>query len=147
LEDNILCVNPHLRDIFSRAHFEWDKPQTIAQVSFAPKAPVEGHLLMAGDAAGLISPLCGNGMSMAFRAGQLADAVLTPFLEGCLSREEMEKRYRLAWNVQFSSRLRTGRLIQSLFGKPWTTKLFLKVLTPFPILTGGIIRKTHGKAF
>jgi flavin-dependent dehydrogenase len=147
MEERVLWANPHLREIFAKAHFEWDKPQTIAQVSFAPKAPVEGHLLMTGDAAGLISPLCGNGMSMAFRAGQLAESVLTPFLEGYLSRQEMEDRYRLAWNMQFSTRLRTGRLIQSLFGKPGTTNLFLKVLTPFPILTKGIIRKTHGNAF
>ena len=147
MEETILCRNPHLRDIFSRARFEWDKPQTIAQVSFAPKASVEQHLLMTGDAAGLISPLCGNGMSMAFQAGQLAEKALTPFLEGRLSREDMEARYRLAWDMQFSSRLRTGRLVQSLFGKPWTTKLFLKVLRPFPILTREIIRKTHGQAF
>ncbi|WP_211352052.1 NAD(P)/FAD-dependent oxidoreductase [Dinghuibacter silviterrae] len=147
MEENILCANPHLRALFTKAHFEWDKPVTIAQISFAPKDPVEGHLLMVGDAAGLISPLCGNGMSMAFRAGQLAEAVLIPFLRGDITRAEMEKQYRLAWNMHFSNRLKAGRLIQSLFGKPWTTKLFLKVLKPFPILTRGIIRKTHGNAF
>jgi flavin-dependent dehydrogenase len=147
MEETILRRNPHLRDIFSRARFEWDKPQTIAQVSFAPKASVEQHLLMTGDAAGLISPLCGNGMSMAFQAGQLAEKALSSFLEGRLSREDMEAGYRLAWDMQFSSRLRAGRVVQSLFGKAWTTKLFLKVLRPFPILTREIIRKTHGQAF
>lgn len=147
MEERILWRNPHLRDLFARARFDWERPETIAQVSFAPKAAVEGHLLMTGDAAGLISPLCGNGMSMAFRSGQLAVTALLPFLEGRLSREEMETRYRLAWDMQFSTRMRTGRLIQSLFGKPWTTKLFLKVLKPFPILTREIIRKTHGNAF
>lgn len=147
MEETILCANPHLHALFSSAQFEWDKPQTIAQISFAPKAPVEGHLLMAGDAAGLISPLCGNGMSMAFRAGQLAESVLIPFLGEHISRSTMELRYRQMWIREFSRRLNTGRFIQSIFGNPWTTKLFLKLLTPFPILTREIIRKTHGKAF
>lgn len=147
LEENVLYRNPHLKALFTGADFVWERPQTIAQVSFAAKAAVERHLLMTGDAAGLISPLCGNGMSMAFRSGLLAEEALVPFLDGRYDRAEMEDRYRKAWSVQFSTRLRAGRIIQSMFGKPWTTKLLLKVLSPFPILTGEIIRKTHGNAF
>lgn len=147
LEENVLYQNPHLKGLFMQADFVWERPETIAQVSFAPKSAVEQHLLMTGDAAGLISPLCGNGMSMAFRSGLLAEEALVPFLENRYDRQEMENRYYRAWSVQFSTRLRTGRLIQSMFGKPWTTKLLLKVLAPFPILTREIIRKTHGNAF
>ena len=39
--------------------------------SFAPKKPVEEHILMSGDAAGLITPLCGNGMAMAIRSAKI----------------------------------------------------------------------------
>ena len=147
MEERILYRNPHLKALFTSAEFIWERPQTIAQVSFAPKLAVEEHLLMTGDAAGLISPLCGNGMSMAFQSGLLAEEALIPFLESRYGRREMEDRYRRAWTVQFSTRLRAGRVIQSMFGKPWTTKLLLKVLAPFPILTREIIRKTHGNAF
>jgi flavin-dependent dehydrogenase len=147
MEARILYRNPHLREIFENARFEWEKPESIAQISFSQKSSVEGHLLMTGDAAGMISPLCGNGMSMALRSGQLAADAILPFLDGRGTREQMESAYRNTWRRQFAARMRTGRIIQSLFGKPWTTKLFLQILKPFPILTGGIIRKTHGNAF
>ena len=147
MEKQILCNNPHLKDIFTRASFDWEKPESIARISFEQKASVEQHLLMTGDAAGMISPLCGNGMSMAFRSGQLAQEALLPFLAGKISREGMEHAYQRAWKLQFSTRMWAGRLIQSLFGKPGPTKLFLKLLSPFPIFTREIIRSTHGNAF
>jgi menaquinone-9 beta-reductase len=147
MEKQFLYRNPFLKDIFSRAVFDWDKPETIARISFERKGVLDQHLLMTGDAAGMISPLCGNGMSMALRSGQLAEEALLPFLDGAIPRETMEQQYLTSWKAQFSSRLRAGRVIQSLFGKPWTTKLFLQFLQPFPIFTRQIIRKTHGDAF
>jgi flavin-dependent dehydrogenase len=147
LEKNILSINPYLRGIFREATFLWDKPQTIAQISFERKNPVEDHVLMTGDSAGMISPLCGNGMSIALHSGLLAGQVIIPFLDGKLDRKSMESSYRDLWNAQFSGRLRVGRMIQSLFGSPYTTKLFLKVLQPFPKFTKRIIQSTHGNPF
>ncbi len=147
LEKNILSTNPYLRGIFQQAHFLWEKPQTIAQISFSRKLPVEEHVLMTGDSAGMISPLCGNGMSIALHSGLLAGQVILPFLEGSLDRKSMETSYRDLWSAQFSARLRVGRMIQSLFGSPYTTRLFLKVLQPFPKFTKHIIQSTHGNPF
>lgn len=147
LEKNILSLNPYLRGIFQKADFLWDKPQTIAQISFARKQPVEGHVLMTGDSAGMISPLCGNGMSIALHSGLLAQHVILPFLDGIFDRNSMESSYRDLWNAQFSTRLRVGRSIQSLFGSPFTTKLFLKAIRPFPKITQQLIQSTHGRPF
>jgi menaquinone-9 beta-reductase len=147
LQRRVLSKNPHLKDIFEGGGFEWEKPESIAQISFASKSVVEHHALMTGDAAGMISPLCGNGMTMAFQSGQLAQEALLPFLAGKVDRETMEKNYQRAWEGQFGARLKAGRIIQSLFGRPWTTKLFLQLLSPFPKFTSAIIRSTHGSAF
>ena len=46
----------------------FEEPVTIAQISFAKKTQIENHVLCIGDAAGMITPLCGNGMSMALHA-------------------------------------------------------------------------------
>lgn len=147
LEEKILGKNPFLRDIFTKAEFVRPRPETIAQISFARKSTVERHLLMTGDAAGMISPLCGNGMSIALHSGQLAMTSLREFLDGRIGREEMETRYQAEWKRHFAGRLRAGRLLQSLFGRPTATNLFLRSLGPFPKIRAALIRRTHGNPF
>jgi flavin-dependent dehydrogenase len=107
----------------------------------------EDHVLMIGDAAGMITPLCGNGMSMAMHASKLAAKQLDQFLTNKISRDEMERSYARDWNKEFSGRLKIGRFIQSLFGKPATTNIFIRAMKPFPFLVRALIRKTHGQPF
>src|SRR5574338_461494 len=76
MEQEILQQNPFLKKIFSESYFLMNKPVTIAQISFAAKTQVENHVLMAGDAAGMIAPLCGNGMSMALHSSRILFPVL-----------------------------------------------------------------------
>jgi menaquinone-9 beta-reductase len=147
LEKNVLFQNPLLKNIFTSARFERPEPVTISQISFEKKGLLEDHVLMIGDAAGMITPLCGNGMSMALHGSKIAAGLLIPFLKGKMSRDEMEKKYALAWNQQFAGRLRTGRMIQSLFGKPAVTNMFLSAMKPFPSLISKLIRETHGEPF
>src|SRR6266542_3038950 len=74
MEKNVLWKNPVLKEIFNKAKFLYNEPLVISQISFSKKEQVENHVLMIGDSAGLITPLCGNGMSMAMHAGKLAFA-------------------------------------------------------------------------
>jgi flavin-dependent dehydrogenase len=147
MQENILFKNSYLKKIFRDAEFLYDQPATISQISFNKKSQVEDHVLMIGDAAGMITPLCGNGMSMAMHAGKLAADILDQFLRHKISRNEMEQHYTKAWAGHFSNRLMMGRMIQSMFGKPATTSLFLKSVKPFPFLVRGLIKKTHGQPF
>jgi flavin-dependent dehydrogenase len=147
METQILSENPHLRDIFSRAKFLWDEPVTISQVSFARKELVRDHILFCGDAAGMITPLCGNGMSMALHGSKILAGLLAQQLQGDISRQELESAYTRAWNRQFSTRLKVGRTIQSLFGKPLATNLLVRGLKPFPALVRGLVSLTHGKPY
>ncbi|MGL6268169.1 MAG: NAD(P)/FAD-dependent oxidoreductase, partial [Chitinophagaceae bacterium] len=147
MEKNVLFQNPHLKKIFLSARFERAEPVTISQISFEKKGLLENHVLMVGDAAGMITPLCGNGMSMALHGSKIAAGLLIPFLKGEMSRDEMEMKYEHSWNAIFAGRLRTGRRIQSLFGKPALTNVFLSVMNPFPSLISKLIRQTHGEPF
>jgi flavin-dependent dehydrogenase len=147
MEKNILSRNPLLKNIFSNAVFINKEPVTIAQVAFTQKKQVEDHMLMVGDAAGMITPLCGNGMSMALHASKIAAASITAFLQHKISRQQMEADYSLQWNNLFAKRLRTGRFIQRMFGKPWLTNVFIAILKPFPKITAYLIRQTHGEPF
>ncbi|HWA32497.1 MAG TPA: NAD(P)/FAD-dependent oxidoreductase, partial [Cyclobacteriaceae bacterium] len=91
MEQAVLFKNPFLKDIFQRADFVLEKPETINEISFETKAPVEQHILMAGDAAGMISPLCGNGMAIAIHSAKLLSEHVIRFLsDKTYSRSEME---------------------------------------------------------
>lgn len=147
LEKNILFKNPALEKIFSEAEFLWEGPQVISNISFAPKVQLAGHVLLIGDAAGLITPVCGNGMSMSMHAGKLAFEAMDSFLKGGISRPVMEAQYLLQWKQQFRKRLWAGRKVQQLMGQKTTTALALKTLSVFPFMAKMIIGATHGRDF
>jgi len=102
---------------------------------------------MLGDAAGLISPLCGNGMSMALHSSKIAASLIGAFIHQEISREKMENLYKKQWQRTFGRRLHIGRLIQQLFGKEWTTNSFIAIMKRSPSLTKLLISQTHGKSF
>ncbi len=144
LEQNILSRNPHLRDIFSNAEFLYDKPEVINEISFAHKAPVENHILMAGDSAGLITPLCGNGMAMAIRAGNRVAREVSQYFSDHHSREILEKSYAKAWRSEFALRLKVGRNVQRLFGREVLSEMALGFFKITPSLLKMVIKGTHG---
>ncbi len=147
MEENVLFENPRLRSIFSRAEFLFNEPVAISQISFEKRSQVEQHVLMIGDAAGLISPLCGNGMSMAMQSGKIAFQNIRMFLNGQISRQTMEENYARQWQKTFGRRMFVGRNIQKLFGNNYTTSQFLKLMQAVPSLSNYLIRQTHGRAF
>jgi flavin-dependent dehydrogenase len=147
MEKEILHANPHLQQIFTQAEFLYEAPVTISQISFEPKQQVEYHLLMIGDAAGMITPLCGNGMSMALHASKLAFQQINLFLQQQITRAEMEAAYSSNWQQQFAKRVRTGRLIQRLFGKSVVTNMFVQLVKTLPFAAKPLIRLTHGRSY
>ncbi len=147
MEKNVLQQNPFLKRIFSESEFLYQSPVTISQISFDKKSQIENHILMIGDASGMITPLCGNGMSMALHGSKIAFECVDAFLKNNITRATMENQYATKWNKEFSKRLRDGRLIQSLFGKKWITNYFISIIKYFPFFIRKLIRSTHGKSF
>lgn len=147
MEQNILSANPHLKKIFNEGEMLWREPVTISQVSFDKKNLVEDHVLMIGDAAGMITPLCGNGMSMALHASKIAAEQIREFLKDKISRDEMEKRYSARWNKIFSNRMRAGRILQRLMLNNWLISFTIAVGKAFPFILRYMIRQTHGQRF
>ncbi|HVY75863.1 MAG TPA: NAD(P)-binding protein [Puia sp.] len=147
MENLVLKKNPRLREIFGQSQFVFHEPLTISQISFAKKTQVENHILFVGDAAGMITPLCGNGMSMALHAAKIAADNLDLFLRGACSRDELESGYTKQWNDLFANRLRIGRLLQVFFGHPFLSRILIGLLKPFPGIVRRLIKKTHGDSF
>jgi flavin-dependent dehydrogenase len=147
LEGEVLAQNPHLAAILGSAERLYAQPEVINEISFAPKAPVEQHLLMVGDAAGLITPLCGNGMAMALHGAALVAPLAEQFLRGELARPALEAAYARAWQRQFGARLQVGRAVQGLFGGPVLSELVVGALRHWPAGVRALMRQTHGQPF
>ncbi|MEA5459960.1 NAD(P)/FAD-dependent oxidoreductase [Arcicella sp. LKC2W] len=144
MERNILWKNPHLQKIFTESEFLYEKPEVINEISFAPKTTIENHILMVGDSAGLITPLCGNGMAIAIHGAKLLSESI---LENFNDRGLVETNYQNRWKKHFSQRLWVGRIVQKLFGNEVISEIAwgtLKIIRP---ALGVIIKATHGKVF
>ncbi|GAA4013269.1 NAD(P)/FAD-dependent oxidoreductase [Hymenobacter fastidiosus] len=147
MEAEVLARNPHVKKILREAEFLYPQPEVINEISFAPKSCVEDHVLMCGDAAGLITPLCGNGMAMAIHGAEIVARHLHEFLTSRITRAQLEAAYRREWQREFGQRLRIGRAVQGLFGRPVLSEAAVGGLRYFPGIVRGLMRQTHGPVF
>jgi len=145
MERETLSENPFLAEVLEDGKRLWEKPLTISNISFRPKGPIEQGIFFAGDSAGLISPLCGNGMAMAIQTGHQLGLFLDAHLTGELSRYQLEKQYAYFWRNEFASRLWWGRQIQQLFWRPYLMDKLVGLGARLPVLTRKVISFTHGK--
>ena len=148
MEKAVLQRNPFLHTIFNQAEFLFEKPEVINEISFETKGPVENHILMTGDAAGMITPLCGNGMAMAIHSAKiLSEHILRFCHEKQYSRGMLEADYATSWNKTFAARLDAGRKIQRLFGDEWASNLAVGLARYGKPVANFLVSKTHGKPF
>lgn len=147
MEQNVLMKNPFLKKYFAEAVILYEQPLTISQITFNKKSTIENHVLMLGDSAGSITPLCGNGMSMAMHASFKAFQLTDKYLNGRISRQDLEILYNNEWNYHFSNRIKSGQYIQHLFGKALLTNIAIGILRKIPFMADILINKTHGNKF
>jgi len=150
LEEAQLFSNPTLKRIFQNSDFLFEQPVSINEISFAARTQSEQDIFMAGDTAGLITPLCGNGMSMAIAGARLLSktvletGLLRPERFSASERAKVVGLYTKRWQRQFGQRLFWGRKIQRCFGAPMLSEVVLRSLHFIPPLERWLISKTHG---
>ncbi len=147
LEEEVLSQNPYIKSIFKEAEILFDKPVTVNEISFSAKEPVYQHILMSGDAAGMITPLCGNGMAMAIHSAKILSEIVHSFLEGKMTREELEKNYTNEWNKIFGFRVWYGRQVQQLFGNFALSNVAVALVSNSKLISKLVMKQTHGKVF
>tara|TARA_R110002167_G_scaffold31099_18_gene102545 strand:+ start:134 stop:1261 length:1128 start_codon:yes stop_codon:yes gene_type:complete len=142
---NVVAHNPFLAAFLSTAEPVFETPMAIAQLSFDPKKMVEDHILMCGDAAGLIHPLCGNGMAMAVHSAKIASEIIVRFfVNGNYGRSELEKEYETAWQQNFKQRLSMGRKLQTVLLNPLLSRVGMATMANAPWMLRKLVEKTHG---
>jgi len=145
-QKSVLYKNKKLKAIFENSTSLFEKPLTISQISFDKKKPVENHIVMIGDTAGLIHPMCGNGMAMAIHSAKIASELTLDFYYGKIeTRNEFERRYIKEWKKHFSKRLFFGRILAKALTHKNLTLAMTTVAASIPALLSFIIKQTHGR--
>lgn len=147
MEHELLSKNPHLKKIFLHADFLFDKPEVINEITFEKKEPVLNHILMSGDSAGMITPLCGNGMAMAIHSAKILSELIIENMSQGFNRPLLEESYTSAWNNQFARRLWAGRKIQSLFGSSLVSSSAVSLGRTVQPIARYLMKQTHGHPF
>lgn len=150
MEEQIVRKNPNLNKIFNSSEFVWPQPETINEISFDKKTLVENHILMCGDTAGMIAPLCGNGMAIAIHSAKILSQIIIQICNRGINpqkRKELENAYQSQWKKEFELRLMIGRGIQKVFGNEHLTNYSIAGLKLFPKMITNIVKQTHGKPF
>jgi len=145
-QQQVLYKNKRLEEVMENSKMLFNQPLTISQISFDDKEAVVDHMLMIGDSAGLIHPLCGNGMGMGIHSAKLCAELLIKFCNGTInSRNKLEITYISSWNSLFRPRLNMGRILSAALEHKSLTNFALKGLMRLPSLLPMIIKRTHGK--
>ncbi|HEX7798197.1 MAG TPA: FAD-dependent monooxygenase [Vicinamibacterales bacterium] len=109
-----LATDRVLRERFARARFV-TPPTVIGPLAIdATNAPVPDGLLLAGDAAGFIDPMTGDGLRFAIRGGELAaEAALRALADGWTGLHDRVTELR---RQEFQSKYRFNRALRSVVG-------------------------------
>jgi flavin-dependent dehydrogenase len=110
-----LQADPLLRDRFAEARLV-SAPAVLGPLAVDTTAAGTDGLLLAGDAAGFIDPMTGDGLFFALRGAELAADVAQGLLEGSVSDGPLELEARR--QRTFTAKWRMNRVLRALVASP-----------------------------
>ncbi len=140
----VLAHNPLLQQRLAALRPNWRSAFAIANLVFGSRARTAKAIMMVGDAAASISPLCGDGMAMALQTGEILAPLANRFLAGQLTDAAMLCAYDRRWRQEFTRRLRVGRGLQHVLLTPSWGTAAITLLRLFPGIGQQLIRWTRG---
>jgi flavin-dependent dehydrogenase len=118
--------------------------QAVSQVPLMAKSQFVDDVCMIGDSAGMIAPLCGDGMAMALDTADLVAPMADQFLSGRRSAPRFRTDYRERWRARYRRRLRIGRWAHAAAFRPRASAALLTACRLLPPLARWLIRSTRG---
>jgi len=117
----------------------------VAPVDLSRKPLAWDRFPQAGDAALMIPPLCGDGMSMALRSAELNAKLADRFLKNEISLSDWKVEYSRSINQQFKGPLQWGRTVQWIISKPHLARLLPFAARMTPKLAYELVQATRLK--
>lgn len=143
LEEN-LRQNPVLDDRLQGLTRVSDQFKAVSQVPLMPKSRFADGVCMIGDAAGMIAPLCGDGMAMALQTADLVSPLASEFLDDHRSAASFRSGYEEGWTRTFGRRMRLGRWLHTAAFRPGAARVLVRTCRLLPPLAQWFIRTTRG---
>ena len=137
---DVLSENPLLADRLATLRRIWDKPVSASQLFFSPTTPFAADVCLIGDAAGMIAPLFGDGMTMALTSGVYAAGEAGRFLRSETSATAFVARYSRTWKRAFWRRMMLGQISHATLSNPRRARLVVVIGGWSP----GVIRRVAG---
>lgn len=145
--------NPALGARLAGLHPANEPVLTVSQMPFSRKEKSQDGILYAGDAAGMIAPLCGDGMAMALQSGiSVATLVMrhfetpTKLANATLDTGALHSNWTRDWNRTFQKRIRLGKVLQRLLLSPISAELAVQILNAMPsCVTAKLAALTRGR--
>jgi len=143
-----LQSDPVLRERFARAH-QASPVRVLGPLAVESRGAGRPGLLLAGDAAGFIDPMTGDGLRFAIRGGELAARAALQELEtGRPMHRALERERRR----EFAAKWRMNRLLRTLVASPHALELAASVGARWPgpvraliALAGDVHLAGHGR--
>jgi flavin-dependent dehydrogenase len=109
-----LSSDPALRDRFARAR-QISRVSSLGPLAVEARAAGCPGLLLAGDAAGFVDPMTGDGLRFALRGGELAaESALFELQTGIPAHPSLDQARRR----EFKGKWRINRALRALAGSP-----------------------------
>ena len=113
-------------------------------IFFGKRNKVENGIFMIGDAAQVIAPLAGDGISMAMDSAKLLANLFNDKKQKNISDNDLCEMYNREWQKSFERRLKTALFIQNVLFKKIGRKISLSSLRYFPQALNYFIKNTRG---
>jgi menaquinone-9 beta-reductase len=131
--------NQELEDVFLS-----NRVYGSGNIYFGRRNKVEKGIFMIGDAAQVIAPLAGDGISMAMDSAKLLANLFHIKKQKNISDNELYETYNYEWQKKFVKRVRTADFIQRVLFKKIGRRIGLGGLKYFPYALNYIINNTRG---
>jgi flavin-dependent dehydrogenase len=147
LLEALSAASPALRSRLEALEPSDDVIHAVGQVPFCDKERSLWPCLFVGDAAGMITPLCGDGQAMAIHSGILLGQLLSdvPSRPSRKQFGEVARRWDRIWRREFQRRIRLGRGVQRLLLHGRSADILLSTLDWLPPLRRYLVRATRGE--
>jgi len=124
--------------------FDTERLYGTGNIYFGHKEAVVDGVLMVGDAAGVIAPLTGDGMGMAFEGARLAADIIDAQNTGELDADAAEMLFIMRRNALFRQRLLVAAGLQRMLLSTRMRRIGMKALHAMPGLLPMFVRQTRG---
>ncbi len=140
-------INNSFKELFNseiEAAFMSNRVYGSGDVFFGKRNRVENGIFMVGDAAQVIAPLAGDGISMAMDSARLLAELFYENKTKKISDTDLYNLYDAQWQRNFKKRLRTALFIQQVLFNNSGRKIGFGSLQYFPRAMDYFIKNTRG---